>query len=240
MGFSLHFFSVVGSTLHGLNNENSDVDYKGVFAWDKKVLLGMSKPLLSLDKTNTNQDEWELLLKELNKDFGLNLTKDDDLVLFSAKEFFNLSYKNDSNMFDMLFNDESKYVLFETEEFQEVKKHRKNFFNNTFAFKRFFGMAHSALEDAKKGVRTNKNLSKSLQMLYSLKLFLNDGTYYVQLPLNLRLELLKVKNNECSLEEVFEKTEKLKEELSNFDFNQNDNSVHKDFMDDLLVNLHKK
>lgn len=239
MGFSLHLFSVVGSTLHGLNNENSDVDYKGVFTWDKKVLLGMSKPLLSLDKNNTNKDEWELLLKDLNKDFGLNLTSDDDLVLFSAKEFFNLSYKNDSNMFDMLFNDNDKYTLLESEDFKELKKHRKNFVNNTLAFKRFFGMANNTLSEAKKGVKTNKNLSKSLQMFYSLELLLKNGTFLPELPLELKQEVLNVKNGVLPLDKCFEKVENFKLKLDSFQFENNDNSNYKDFMDDLLVNLHK-
>lgn len=238
MGFSLHLFSVVGSNLHGLNNENSDVDYKGVFTWDKNVLLGMSKPLLSLNKDNTNKEEWKLLLNDLNKDFGLNLTEDDDLFLFSAKEFFNLSYKNDSNMLDMLYNDKEQYTLFVSEEFKEVKKHRNNFLNKSVAFKRFFGMSNGTLNEAKKGMKTYKNLSKSLQMLYSLKLLLKENKHFPELPLELRKEVLEFKNGLLDLDKCFEKVEALKLELDNFKFDEDLKECSKNLMDSLLVNLH--
>ena len=55
-----------------------------------------------------------------------------------------------------------QYTLFVSEEFKEVKKHRNNFLNKSVAFKRFFGMSNGTLNEAKKGMKTYKNLSKSI------------------------------------------------------------------------------
>src|SRR5574344_1829467 len=93
MEFTLKFLGVVGSNLHGVNVANSDVDYKGVFTWNQDLLFGMKNLPSSLDKKNTDKDSWNNLLNQLNNEFNLNLQEDDDLVLYDAKTFFDVSFK---------------------------------------------------------------------------------------------------------------------------------------------------
>lgn len=239
LNLTLQFFSVVGSTLHGLNTKKSDVDYKAVFTWDKEVMFGMKPYLSQLNKDNTTKEEWCDLLSQLNKEFNLNLQENEDLVLFSAKEFFELSYKNDSNMFDMLYASD-EFVLYETKEFVEVKNNKEKFLNLYTAYNRYFGMSHSYLKFANKGENTNKNLAKALQMLYSLELLLNEKKHYYRLPEELTQQLLKVRNGETSFEEANEKYDLLKNKLDSYDYDKtNTKNDYYDFMNNLLVNLHK-
>ena len=88
MKLKLKFLSVVGSTLQGVNTNDSDLDLKGVFTWDNDLYFNLNQLQNSLERTNTNKDEWNNLLKQLNQEFDLNLTENDDLVLYEAKTFF--------------------------------------------------------------------------------------------------------------------------------------------------------
>jgi len=46
---NIHYLAIVGSTLHGINTENSDTDIKGVFDWDLNKLFKFYKQ--NFDKT---------------------------------------------------------------------------------------------------------------------------------------------------------------------------------------------
>lgn len=244
MELTLKFLGVVGSTLHGVNVKDSDVDYKGVFTWNTDLLLGMNNPQDSLDKKNTNKDEWNNLLLQLNKEFNLDLKEDDDLVLYEAKSFFDLSFKNDLNMFDMLY-EPKEFVLYETNGFKNVKDNKYKFVNLYLAFNRFFGMSTTYLRDAtnNKG-NVHKNYSKCLQTLYSLEFMLKNGYYTHLLPLELRVYLIDLRNGNYFLDEYLEKLNSLKLELNNLslslDKSYNARSVNFDFMNKLLVDLYKE
>lgn len=237
--FTLQFLSVVGSTLHGLNTKDSDVDYKAVFTWDKSVLFSMRTYLSQLNKDNTDKDEWCYLLSQLNKEFNLNLKSDDDLVLFSAKEFFELSYKNDSNMFDMLYSDE-EFVLYQTEKFLEVRKNKEKFLNLYKSYNRYFGMSNNCFNLYKKGLNKNKNLAKSFQMLYVLELLLKDKKHYCKLPEELNLELKQIREGNVNYDEMLVKYQNLKEKLDSMEYEEvNNQDMYLDYMDNLLVNLYE-
>ena len=68
-GLTLHFLTVVGSTLHNLNNSNSDRDVKGVFTWDQEVTNGMVVPAEQLDNKNMRKEDRAELMAQLNKLF---------------------------------------------------------------------------------------------------------------------------------------------------------------------------
>ena len=242
MEFTLKFLGVVGSNLHGVNVKDSDVDYKGVFTWNTDLLFGMKNLPTSLDKKNTDKDEWNNLLYQLNKEFNLNLKEDDDLVLYDAKSFFDLSFKNDLNMFDMLYSSK-EFVLYTTQAFENVRFNKDKFVNPYLASNRFFGMSTTYFNDAKnnKG-NVNKNYSKALQTLFSLEFLLKNNYYSCSLDNDKKDYLLNVRNGNYSLEEYFKTLENLKNELNSLTLDKlyNARSVHFDFMNQLLVDLYKE
>ena len=65
----LHFLTVVGSTLHQLNLDNSDVDVKGVFVWEREALSGLDLPQDTLEYKNTSKESWKAILEQVNKEF---------------------------------------------------------------------------------------------------------------------------------------------------------------------------
>lgn len=241
MKLKLKFLSVVGSTLQGVNTKDSDVDYKGVFTWDNDLFFGLKTLQSSLDKNNTKKDEWNNLLLQLNKEFNLNLNENDDVVFYSAQEFVDLSFKNDSNMLDMLYS-QNDFVLYETNGFKLLRENKDKFLNLFMAFKRLLGMSQTYFNLATKGVNVHKHYSKSLQMLYSLKLLLLDNTYYCQLPLDMRLYLLDLRRGDYFLDEYLELHSDLKNELNEMKFDKEYNSrvLYFDLFNDLLVSLQKE
>ncbi len=167
----LHFLTVVGSTLHQLTMQNSDIDVKGVFVWDEVVSAGLKTPKDNLDKNSTRQkveegekSDWQLLIEQLNNEFDLNLEEDDDLVLFEARKFMTTALKNDFNTFDMLFSTLSP--VFCTTMFQKVLDHGESFLNMEYAKSRFTGMAENSLKTARSKLQKDNqdNLAKSTKM----------------------------------------------------------------------------
>ena len=207
----LLFLTVVGSTLHQLNLNNSDLDLKGVFVWDLDTSFSMNDNQVNLSKKNVLKDDWTKFTQDLNTSFNLNLKDNDsthsghklsemDLELFEVKEFFKLSLKNDSNMLDMLFSN-LKHVHVE-DSFNNVLKNRDLFLNLEFAKSRFLGMSSNCLKNAEKNNLLVKDMAKSLQMLHSLLFFLQNNTFSPVLNNDDREEVLKVKNGDVPFEEV--------------------------------------
>jgi predicted nucleotidyltransferase len=169
----LHFLTIVGSTLQGLNGDKSDIDIKGVFTWEHNVLMGLNEVPEQLDKNSMLKNDRIELMKQLKEKFPNN-EFDEDLDLFEAKKFFLNAIKNDSNMLDMLWADtvdDGKMVLFCSPEFENVLRNRNLFLNLEILKKRFMGMSFSTFKLGKKQNNENKfkDLAKSIQSLFSFK-----------------------------------------------------------------------
>lgn len=205
-GFTLHFLSVVGSKLHRLDNKDSDTDLKGVLSWDNDVKNSLKAYDETLDNKNMSKEDRLELTKVLNEGLGLNLSPEDDFDLFESRYFFLTAMKNDSNMFDML---SSNMVLYETEEFKNVRANRNLFNNFEYAKKRFLGMSFNTFKLGSKVGGSPKDLAKSLQALYSFRDFVNTGSYnHLLQPLD-RLLVKSVKEGNKTVQEV----NSLREEL---------------------------
>jgi hypothetical protein len=77
---------VVGSTAYGLNHENSDVDYMGVFAAPTSEVLGLGKVQESV------------------------VSKDPDTTLHEAKKFVTLCLNGNPSVSELLWLDRYEYV----------------------------------------------------------------------------------------------------------------------------------
>lgn len=172
-GFTLHYLCVVGSKLHGVSNENSDTDLKGVFTYDRELLFGLNNLQETLEKNNVKKESWELLVNELNNSFNLNLSFDDDVVLFESKKFATTALKSELNMLDMLMSD---MVVFESREFSDLKYNAESFLDFELARKRFVGFSHNVLKVFERSKRP-KDLAKTLHSLFLLKQLLKNKVY---------------------------------------------------------------
>ena len=190
---TLHYLTVVGSTLHKLNGENSDLDCKGVFTWEQDVVNGLVVPPDTLDNKNMSKEDRAELMKQLSDNFADNF--DEDLDLFEARKFFKNAMKSEPNMLDMLYaNTVPGNVLYCDKEFQDVLDNRKLFVDMSQAKQRFLGMSFNTFKLGKK-LKRSKDLAKSLQTLLSFKNMVENGEYSPVLKESQRREVLEVKYN---------------------------------------------
>jgi len=199
----LHYLTVVGSTLHGLNSPDSDVDVKGVFTWKQEDYLGLEEPLEVLDNKNMSKEDRFELMQQLEERFMRKF--DDDLDLLEAKKFFKMAQKSDPTMLDMLYSSkvsDGSMVLFCSPEFKDVLNNRDLFLNYELSKKRFLGMSFNCLKLGRKEANKNrfKDLAKSLQTLFSFKNLVEEREFHPRLNTNQHKEVLDVKNNHLELD----------------------------------------
>ena len=106
----LIYLSQYGSHLYGLNTENSDIDYRGIFVPHKREIL------LKRDKDEINR-EIELPVyadydtANLEEKHGQQVgTKKIDIKVFSIHKFIQLCSHGDTNALDLLFSINNTYV----------------------------------------------------------------------------------------------------------------------------------
>ena len=234
----LHFATLVGSKLHRLNTDLSDSDFKFVFSWSHKDVFSLEDLPNSLQKNNTNKEEWDRLVSDVcsflsSRSLSFSLDDCDDFAFFESKHFLKNALKNDFNMLDMLFS--PLEPLFCSNEFKEVLSNKNSFLDVSQASVRFRGMAQSSLKLAKKlNNKENptdkekndflKSSAKSLQFLFSLLAFLETHTHSPVLPDEFRFEVLNVKRGLVSFDEVlnrfFELDKVLNDELKKSTWNK--------------------
>ena len=103
----LIYLSQYGSHLYGLNTENSDLDFRGVYIPTlDDIILKRDK-----DEINTGLEVWDFNHKEINEglekgiivDFKIKPIKV-DVKIFSLQKFIQLCSKADTNALDLLFS----------------------------------------------------------------------------------------------------------------------------------------
>lgn len=205
---TLHYLTIVGSTLHQLNTEQSDVDVKGVFTWEQNVINGLITPQDTLDKKNMSKEDRTELMQQLSDNFVDHF--DEDLDLFEAKKFFKNAMKSEPNMLDMLYADTTYgNVLYCSKEFKEILQKRKLFLNMEQAKKRFLGMSLNTFKLGKK-LKRSKDLAKSLQSLLSFKNMVLTNEYSPILEEEQRLLVMNTKKSEFS-DKLVQNTKELRE-----------------------------
>ena len=106
----LIYLSQFGSHLYGLNTENSDLDFRGVY------IPNLDDIILHKDKDEVNED-LELPIfagydtLNLEKMHGQQIgVKKVDVKLFSLQKFITLCSKADTNALDLLFSIENNFI----------------------------------------------------------------------------------------------------------------------------------
>jgi predicted nucleotidyltransferase len=98
----------VGSHLYGLNTEDSDEDFVGVFMPDPYQLLGLN-PKDELDKSTKSSSTSRR-----------NTNEDTDYKLYSLKKFVSLALKNNPNIVELLFVNDNN-LLVDSEVMRELR-----------------------------------------------------------------------------------------------------------------------
>ena len=110
----LIYLSQYGSHLYGLNTENSDLDFRGVY------IPTLDDIILHKDKDEINEELWitrHLPDREIKNDGEYVWTEVDrvesikvDVKIFSLQKFITLCSKADTNALDLLFSVNNSYI----------------------------------------------------------------------------------------------------------------------------------
>lgn len=177
-----------GSRLYGLANENSDYDERHVFInTDPAYILGM----FNNEKQVTNN-------------------KEEDIVSYEVRYFFELMQKCSLNVLEPLFCSDDDFTVL-SDEFKEIRCYRNEFIDSQKLHKAVAGFVHHQIKlgfddgnnrqegslrdlDIEKYGFRGKPLVHALRSLESATAFCYRGIYIVKPKKNLEL-CLSIKNN---------------------------------------------
>lgn len=128
-----------GSHLYGLETENSDTDYKGIFLPSKEVCFLNKIPKTISESTGNN--------------FSRNKKEDIDSDFFSLQYFIKMCLKGEIISLDMLHCPENNNCLIESSEiWKEIRRNRKRLYTKNL--KSFFGYLRNQV--SKYGVKGSR------------------------------------------------------------------------------------
>lgn len=148
---------IFGSKLYGLDHQNSDSDYMGIFIPDSRDIILSTGSDIKTKETNKN--------KKNNKD-------DIDITWLSLKKFIHMACRGDLRAVDMLHAPQDK-ILETSEEWKYIQENRQSFYStNCTAFRGFFKtkvVQYSRASILKCVINTLKNIDERAEINESLK-----------------------------------------------------------------------
>lgn len=165
---------VVGSRLHGLANEQSDYDYRGVFL---HPLTDVLSPFRTLKNTH-----W--------------IEGDNDNTAYEFADFIKLCVKGNPTALEVLWSDQ---VLFDTHAMQFLRKHRNKLLDSKAIYEAHKGYSHNQYKKMNlfdPDQRTPKFAVAYVRSLVQGIQLLERGTFYPKLEdynANLAAELMQIK-----------------------------------------------
>lgn len=196
---NLGYICQSGSHIFGTNNEDSDLDYRGIVLPNEDYIIGLKE---------FNH------LKLVEGEGNLNLSDDLDVELFSLKKFIMDLYKGHGIAFEMLFVNDN-FIKFTDDRLKPIFNKKELFLSKSFAF-HYLSMNNQferridikvgniknplSIDRIEKYGYETKNASKAIQHLRLLNDFLNTGelNFYRED----REELKSIKRGEFSLEDI--------------------------------------
>lgn len=166
---------IVGSRLHGLNNENSDYDYRGVHIHTLKEVLS---PFRTLKNTSWIED---------------NGNTDD--TSYELRDFCKLATKGNATILEVFF---SNQIVDTTPVADELRKEWRRFIDTDSFVLASRGYAHNQynkMQLFEPDARTPKFAVAYCRVLWQCATFLESGTFHCQIDEpELRDYLLRIKN----------------------------------------------
>ena len=116
---TIQYLTLAGSIAYGTNNENSDIDIRGVFLENKRELLSLELRLEHFEDSKT------------------------DTVLYSLQNFIKLLTNCNPNVIELL-GVKNEHIIYESSIFKLLKEHTSYFLSKK-AFNTFTGYANAQL-----------------------------------------------------------------------------------------------
>ncbi len=202
-----------GSISYGTNDENSDIDIRGVCIPSESVLLGL-------------------------ENFEQKVYSEEDTVIFSLKKFVNLALQNNPNILELLWVN-PEHIIY-TDYWGRDLLAIRDLVLSKRVYKTYGGYAHSQLK--KMYNNKNNSMKHAMHLIRLLKMgaeILRFGTVQTYRPD--RAELLKVKKGEYSMEEINNWAKSLGEDLEEaFKETSLPDKPNYNQINDWLVNMHKE
>ena len=173
--YELILFTLAGSRFYGTHYEAgdpdrqhpfnpdyvSDTDRRGVFIAHPDTKLGLTGNITEIEVKTAGEDklappEQRALIKELNEKLGLNMSEDEDLVLYEVKKFVTLALDANPNILDLVFADDEA-VIYENDKGKKLREEGKGIFMST---KTKFTFSGYAMSQMKRIFGHNKHITK--------------------------------------------------------------------------------
>lgn len=160
--YKLILFTIAGSRFYGTHYEKgehpfkpeyvSDTDYRGIFIAHPDTKIGMTDSISSIevkkDIDGNVPSEQQELIKELNKQLGLDMAMDEDLNLYEIKKFVTMALENNPNIMDIIYTDDEA-VIYENDKGKKLRSEGKDIFMSTKTKFTFSGYAMGQLKRIK-------------------------------------------------------------------------------------------
>lgn len=229
---------VGGSHLYGLSNDNSDVDFRGVYL------------LNSLDEIYGTR----VMGKRSYENYTV-ITDKFDASLFDLRKFIYLLEKTNTQVAEILFADETDFLILSSD-FKYLTEHRTKLINSSKLYTSIRGFIQGERRlmngertgqlggKRKKALETYgysyKNLVQILRLAYCASTFFNEGYYPVNIKrdnLNLWESLMSIKEHPETF--TLKQAESMVDEADNhivksFDNRSIDYKFDKDFAEDFI------
>lgn len=158
-----------GSRLYGINNEDSDFDYRGIVFPKKTHIIGIGAVL--------------------NRFEQFDLTQTHNCVLFNIQKAFKLWIENNPNSIEALYIP-NKFIIHKSKVYDQISNNRSLFLSQR-AFHTFRGYAHAQknrLDKLNQDINQNK---KRLDDFYKLGYDTKQATHCIRL----QKQCLEILNN---------------------------------------------
>lgn len=142
-----------GSIAYGLNNENSDIDIRGIYIADPLRI-----------RTPFYKDELVDKLKPYIKNNELIVPTEEDTKYFELNKYVGLLINSNPNAIESLYVDE-KHILKQTLGYQILRSCRGDLLTRNIGYS-FTGYATKELKDIYKGLLNSKVISEENKSLY--------------------------------------------------------------------------
>lgn len=205
------FKGIVGSRAYGLNDENSDIDIKGVYQQTNDEILGFRYK----ERIDVSADE----------------------VYYEVRKFIELIGKSNPTILEMLWLPDSM-ILQTSEIFEFIKNSRYSFLSKECKFS-YLGYAQAQIKKAKNN-RDSKNLMHVFRLVMSAEQIVKNLIIPVLLDSEQIILCREIKQNIIDFDDaIILAEEKIKFVSDLFDKSFLKEKIDQNYLHDLLVKIRK-
>ena len=152
-------------------NYISDSDFRGIIIAHPDTKIGLTGAIDQIEvkkgKDGTVPEEQQELIKELNKQLGMDMPMDEDIALYEIKKFVNLALENNPNIMDLIYADKEA-VIYANKKGKKLLKNKDIFLSKKTKYT-FSGYAMSQIHRAKSHYKMIVQYPKINTVIHQLK-----------------------------------------------------------------------